>query len=330
MTFQWPDGFLPVPKEPWAEAQLEELARKYDTVEEHGWYDNLNPSVDDILASQGKGALLLDYSGGTGILTRRLLARPEAEGMGVLIVDSSPKFLRLALERSKHDPRVGYRLIRFLKDERRLQRLEEVVDKALWDRGLDAISSTNAIHLYYGLDDTVAGWFNILKPGGIAYIQSGNIRNPDAEEGTWIIDETVEHIHRAAMDIVATNPEFEDYRTCLSDAEYMESHDKLRAKYFLPVRDVGHYRDAFERAGFNIRSCVARTFEARVTDWYAFLSVYHEGVLGWIGGAQKITGEAASEDHVIQRQRLMRMAMDKIFNGEATFNAAWTYFQCVK
>jgi SAM-dependent methyltransferase len=286
--------------------------------------------VDEILADQGHGALLLDYSGGTGILTRRLLARPEADGMGVLIVDSSPKFLRLALERSRQDPRVGYRLIRFLKDERRLQRLDEVVDKALWDRGLDAISSTNAIHLYYGLDDTVAGWFNILKPGGVAYIQSGNIRNSDADEDTWIIDETVEHIHRAAMDIVATNPEFEDYKNCLSDAEYMESHDKLRAKYFLPVRDVSHYRDAFERAGFNIRSCVARTFEARVTDWYAFLSVYHEGVLGWIGGAQKITGEAASEDHVVQRQRLMRMAMDKIFNGEATFNAAWTYFQCVK
>ena len=41
--------FLIHPEEAWAEAELEELARKYDTVEEHGWYDNLNPSVDDIL-----------------------------------------------------------------------------------------------------------------------------------------------------------------------------------------------------------------------------------------------------------------------------------------
>lgn len=330
MDFQWPNGFSPIPQEAWAEAELEELARKYDTVEEHGWYDNLNPSVDDILANQGKGTLLLDYSGGTGILTRRLLARPEAEGMGVLIVDSSPKFLRLALERSRHDQRVGYRLIRYLKEERRLQRLDEVVDKSIWDRGLDAISSTNAIHLYYGLDQTLGGWFDILKPGGVAYVQSGNIRNPEAEEGTWIIDETVEHIHRAAMDIVSTDPEFEDYRGHLEDADYMKAHDQLRSKYFLPVRDVAHYQHAFEEAGFSIRSCIARTFEARVTDWYAFLSVYHEGVLGWVGGAQKITGEVASEDHVVQRQRLMRMAMDKIFEGEATFKAAWTYFQCVK
>ena len=330
MGFQWPDGFDQIPSEEWAASQLEELAQKYDTVEEHGWYDNLNPSVDDILTHHGSNTLLLDYSGGTGILTRRLLAQPGTDEFGVLIVDSSPKFLRLALEKSREDPRVAYRLIRFLRSEKRLESLAEVVDQSVWARGVDAVVSTNAIHLYYALDGTLKGWFDILKSGGVAYVQSGNIRNPDAEQNTWIIDETVEHIHRAALDIVKEDSDFAEYRSVLTDADYMEAHDQLRAKYFLPVRHVRHYQDAFLRAGFEVRSCVARTFDALVTDWYDFLSVYHEGVLGWIGGAEKIVGQAASDHEVIQRKRLMRMAMDRIFDGKNRFRASWTYFQCTK
>lgn len=330
MTFQWPDDFSPVPQEAWAEAQLEELAQKYDTVEEHGWYDNLNPSVDDLLSHPGSDTLVLDYSGGTGILTRRLLARPNTERFGVLIVDSSPKFLRLALEKSKADPRVGYRLIHYLKSERRLQSLSEVVDQSIWARGVDAVVSTNAIHLYYGLNDTLKGWFEILRPGGVAYVQSGNIHNPDAEPDAWIIDETVEHIHEAAMNIVKTHQEFSEYRAVLEDSEYMSAHDRLRAKYFLPVRHVDHYQEAFERVGFQVRSREVRTFDALVTDWYDFLAVYHEGVLGWIGGAEKIVGRPATEDEIIQRKRLMRLAMDHIFEGRNRFRASWTYFQCEK
>jgi SAM-dependent methyltransferase len=330
MSFEWPSGFAPIPDEEWALAQLEELARKYDTVEEHGWYDNLNPSVEQILANHGAGDLLLDYSGGTGILTRRLLARKAAADMGVVIVDSSPKFLRLALEKSKDDPRVAYRLIRFIREEKRLQSLDEVVDRSIWERGVDALASTNAIHLYYQLPDTVKAWFNILKPGGVAYIQSGNIRNPEADEKTWIIDETVEHIHRAAIEIVGSDDEFQDYRQVLGDSDYMAAHDALRAKYFLPVRHVEHYRQSFVDAGFEIRSCEPHSIEARVTDWYEFLSVYHEGVLGWVGGAEKITGAAASDDDVEMRKRLIRISMDHIFEGKGAFNAVWTYFQCVR
>jgi SAM-dependent methyltransferase len=330
MSFQWPNGFTPVPHEAWVATQLEELAQKYDTVEEHGWYDNLNPSVDDLLAQSGSNILVLDYSGGTGILARRLLAKPNTERFGVLIVDSSPKFLRLALEKSKMDSRVGYRLIRFLKSERRLETLTEVVDQTIWERGVDAVVSTNAIHLYYGLDDTLRGWFDILRSGGIAYVQSGNIRNPDSAPDTWIIDETVEYIHRAAIEIVKEHPDFTEYRDVLTDVEYMQAHDKLRAKYFLPVRHVDYYQDAFERVGFKVRSRVVKTFDALVTDWYDFLAVYHEGVLGWVGGAEKISGQSATEAEVIQRKRLMRMAMDKIFDGKNSFRASWTYFQCEK
>ena len=45
----WNFDFARVPKESWTALPLEDLAMKYDTVEEHGWYDNLIPTVQTIL-----------------------------------------------------------------------------------------------------------------------------------------------------------------------------------------------------------------------------------------------------------------------------------------
>ena len=75
MNFSWPGDAPNIPDAPWVHSVLEQLAEKYDTVEEHGWYDNLNPTVDQILADAHEDYLLLDYSGGTGILADRILRR---------------------------------------------------------------------------------------------------------------------------------------------------------------------------------------------------------------------------------------------------------------
>ncbi len=328
MSYEWPQGFVRIPEEDWVELPLERLAMKYDTVEEHGWYDNLNPSVQQILQYHGEGDLLLDYSGGTGILTKRLYEAAGDQGPGVLIVDSSPKFLRLALEKFRDDPRVGYRLIRYLREERRLQRLDEVLAGGIQE--VDAIASTNAVHLYYELPATLQSWYDILRPGGRVFVQSGNIRNPEAPDDCWIIDETVGHIHRIAMDIVADSSAFNDFRPALTDTEFMAAHDKLRAKYFLPVRHVDHYREAFVAAGFSITSCTTERIEARVADWFYFLSVYHEGVLGWVGGAQKITGHIPPDTAVSARRELMKLALARMFDGRDSFDAVWTYFICTR
>ena len=105
----WNFDFVRVPKESWTELPLEDLAMKYDTVEEHGWYDNLIPTVQTILDTHSPEDLILDYSGGTGILVDRLVRDPRPSP-NVLIVDSSPKFLRLALEKNKDIPRLGFDL----------------------------------------------------------------------------------------------------------------------------------------------------------------------------------------------------------------------------
>ena len=65
----------------------------------------------------------------------------------------------------------------------------------------------------------------------------------------------------------------------MNDAEYMEQHDRLRHKYFLPVRPVSTYRESLVQAGFRIADVQCRSIEADVDEWHSFLAVYHEGVL---------------------------------------------------
>ena len=327
MPFPWPAGFSRVPDQPWATQPLEELALKYDSVERHGWYRNLEPTLDQLEAHLQDGMVLIDYSGGTGILADRLLHRAPGLQAGIVIVDASPKFLRLALEKLGGDERLAFRWIRFRKEDRRLETVDEVVPA---DFRADALVSTNAIHLYYDLPGTLQSWTRVLQPGAKAFVQSGNIRNPAAGPGEWIIDETVEAIHRAAVQIVRSDGAYAAYRADADDEERMAQYDALRAKYFLPVRPLAHYTDALQAAGFTVDRVDARPIEADVPEWYDFLAVYHEGVLGWVGGAEKIEKRPPAEAAVQDRLRLLRQAMDRLFDGATSFLACWTYLTCTR
>jgi len=326
--FPWPDGFSRIPDDSWTGTPVRELALNYDTVEQHGWYRNLDPTVRELSGHLAPGDLLLDYSGGTGILADRLLGALEGRRVGVLIVDSSAKFLRLALEKLGQDGRTAFRRIRYLKEEGRLERVDEVVGDALLERGVDALVSTNAVHLYYDLPETVRSWRRVLRDDGRVFVQSGNIRHPDIPEGEWIIDETVEAIHERAVERVREDDRFARYRDHLADEDHMAAHRKLRRKYFLPVRDLSYYTDVLESEGFEVTRVRRRTIPARVEEWYDFLEVYHEGVLGWVGGAEKITGSAPDPDVVEDRKALIRSAMTGVFEGAEEFRASWTYVTC--
>lgn len=328
MSYEWPRGFRRIPSDPWVEDPLGELALNYDSVENHGWYSNLDHTVDQVGEYARRGDVLVDYSGGTGILAKRLLDRLGSKDVGVVIVDSSPKFLRLALEKFREEPRMAFRHIRFLREEKRLERVDEVMGVELMDRGVDGVISTNAIHLYFDLNETLEAWRKVLRPSGRVFIQSGNIGNPDLPDDQWIIDETVEVIHEAAKQIVLEDESLQEYRSVLRDADYMESHDELRRKYFLPVRPLEHYLDCLRAAGFEVTAVQHRRIPARVDEWYDFLRVYHEGVLGWVGGAKKITGVSADEAAVEVRHSLMRRAMNVAFGDAFEFGASWTYITC--
>jgi ubiquinone/menaquinone biosynthesis C-methylase UbiE len=330
MPFQWPPGFNRIPDDDWTRAPVETLALKYDTVNRHGWYRNLDPTVEDLAGFLRDGHLLIDYSGGTGILVERLLRRVGGLGIGIVVVDSSPKFLRLALDKFRDDSRVAFRWIRYLKDLKRLEFADEALGEALVRRGADALASTNAIHLYYDLEETLRSWARVLRPAARAFVQSGNIRCPNPAPGEWIIDDTVEAIHRAALEVVARDERYARYRPVLSNSKRMAAYAAYREKVFVPVRPLHDYLAAIRRAGLRVESVQTRPIEARVKEWFDFLAVYHDAVLGWIGGVEKIDGRPASAEAVNDRLSVLRAAMQIVFEGADAFTCGWTYITCAR
>ena len=328
--FAWPEGFVAIPDEDWTGHAVHEAGTAYDNVEAHGWYSNLDPTVEELAETLREGDILIDYSGGTGILLDRLRLRIFDRKIGVLIADSSAKFLRVALEKYADDPLVALRLLRFIREEKRLQSLDEVLGDELLGRGVDALASTNAVHLYPNLEETTQMWARALRPGGKVFVNSGNIRNPRAKASEWILDETVWVINDLAEGLVRTDPRYAGYRDVLEDTERMQAHADYRNKVFLHPRPLDFYLDALKGAGFAVENVREKTIDASVGDWYEFLTAYHDAVLGWIGGTKKIDGEPASEQAVEDRLSLMRHAMDVLFGGRPEFRACWTYITCAK
>lgn len=325
----WPVGFARVPDEEWTRAPVASLAQKYDAVGRHGWYANLDASVEVLARALRPGEIVVDFSGGTGLLVERLLAAIGDRPVGIVIVDSSPKFLALALEKLCDEPRVAFRLIRYLAEEKRLQTLDEVLDRPLVGR-VDALVSANAVHLYYGLDATLASWARSLRPGALVHVQSGNVRNADAAPGAWIIDDTVTAVDVAARKLVMGETSFSRHRPALEDPARMAQHDAFRQKVFIPPRPLSYYEEALRGAGFAIERVWSRPIEARADDWSEFLAAYSDAVLGWVGGTEKIEGRAPSREDLEDRLRIMRLALDVVLTGVPSFDATWTYIDARK
>jgi len=326
-AFRWPSGFVRIPDEDWIRQDVDASGRQYDSVDDHGWYRNLDPTVEQLAATLKEGDVLIDYSGGTGILLDRLRLRIFDRQVGMLIVDSSPKFLRVALDRFRDDPRVAFRLLRFLKEERRLQALDEVLSPTLRERGVDALTSTNAIHLYTDLAPTLQSWARVLRSGGEVFINSGNVRNPRARPGEWILDETVYVVHEVATGLVRTEPRYAAYREVMDDPERMRRHLEFRDRVFVAPRPLEFYTDELTRAGFHVHDAGEATIVADVDDWFEFLRAYHEAVLGWVGGSARVEGRPATAEAEADRLALIRDAMDVIFGGRRTFRCCWTYIR---
>ena len=327
-TFAWPEGCMPVPAETWTTEPPDETGLAYDAVDRHSWYGNLDQTVADVAAVLRDGDILVDYSGGTGILVDRLKWRVPASAFGTLIVDSSAAYLRVAIDKFRGDPSVGVRLLRSLRDEGRLQRLDEVLEPALATRGVDAITCANSIHLYADLPDVIDSWRRILRPGGTLLINSGNIRNPRAAANEWIPDETVWSVADLAEGIVRSDPRYVDYRPLLEDKVRLKAHAARRDKVFLAPRPLDHYLEALRAGGFTVTSVREAAVSTGVDDWFEFLTPHHGAVLGWFGGTSEVDGVDSSSAAVADRLRLMREAIDLLFAQRPSFQACWTYITC--
>jgi len=324
--FDW-GGLERIPDEDWVSQPVDAFGLHYDTVENHGWYRNLDLTVEQLADDLREGQVLIDYSGGTGILLERLRGRIGDRRVGMVIVDSSPKFLRVALDRFRSDERVAFRRIRYLKEEKRLQYVDEVLPPGFT---AEALVSTNAIHLYDDLEDTLRAWTRVLGPGATARINSGNIRNPRAAEDEWIIDDTVYLVHEAAAEIVRTDDRYAGYRAMLENEDRVRAYLDYRDRVFLAPRPLEHYLYALRAAGFEIAEVTERTIEADVEEWYEFLAAYADAVLGWVGGSAKVDGEGASEEAAADRLQLLRESLGNIFGGRPTFRCCWTYISATR
>ena len=320
-VFDWGE-FGRIPDEDWVAQPVDAFGLHYDTVENHGWYRNLDLTVEQLAGDLRDGQILIDYSGGTGILLDRLRLRIFDRQVGMLIVDSSPKFLRVALGRFGSDERVAFRRLPYLREEQRLQYVDEVVPAGFV---ADALVSTNAIHLYDDLENTLRAWVRVLRPGAKVRINSGNLRNPRAGQNEWIIDETVYVVHEVATGIVRTDPRYAAYRSVLEDEQRLRAYLGYRDRVFLAPRPLEHYLDALRASGFELDEVTERTIEADVDEWYEFLAAYADAVLGWVGGSAKVDGTETSAEAAADRLRLLHDSLAVIFGGRPTFRCCWTY-----
>ena len=135
---------------------------------------------------------------------------------------------------------------------------------------------------------------------------------------------------RGRHGLVRNDPRYAAYRPLLDDEARMQAHVAYRDQVFLPVRPLEHYLRCLEEAGFTVEEVTARSIEARVEDWFEFLSAYHEAVLGWLGASVKVDGKAPSSEAVTDRLALIRHAMDTLFGGREAFRCCWTYINCVR
>jgi SAM-dependent methyltransferase len=312
-VFDWGD-FGRIPAEEWVAQPVDAFGLHYDTVENHGWYRNLDLTVEQLAGDLREGQILIDYSGGTGILLDRLRLRIFDRQVGMLIVDSSPKFLRVALDR-------------YLREARRLQYVDEVVPAGF---AADALVSTNAIHLYDDLDNTLRAWGRVLRPGAKLRINSGNVRNPRAGPNEWIIDETVYVVHEVATGIVRNDPSYSAFRPGLEDEDRLRAYLAYRDRVFLAPRPLEHYVDALRAADFELDEVTERTIEADVEEWYEFLAAYADAVLGWAGGSAKVDGAEPSPESAADRLRLLHDSLAVIFGGRPTFLCCWTYITAAR
>lgn len=309
-------------------SDVTEFALGYDKVKNHTWYDNLDYLVKLANEYFGEDDLIMDYSCGTGIFCERLL-KIKIDSPRILMLDSSPKYLKLSYEKFHRNYKFFFRLIKFIKEENRLQTIEESIGTKSSEL-LDGIVCSNAVHLYPNIEDTIKSWYNILVKGGKLLINSGNILNPNMDSSSVLIDQTVNDIAKISYDIVTNDPKYSKYVDLIQNFEYINKHDKLRDKYFLPIRPIDFYTEELTKNGFKMIEVKTENIEARVDEWFDFLKVYHEGIIGWIGGSKKITGIEPTEEEINDRIEIIKTALNIIFENNNDFKACWNYIICEK
>ena len=279
------------------------------------------------------GDMLMDYSGGTGILLDRLRLRIFERPVGALIVDASAKFLRVAHEKYARRParRAAPAALHHARRSA-CSRSTRCCGPEIYERRVDAIAAVNAIHLYPDLDEVADG----VGARAAARRQGVHqLRQPAqparGEAGEWILDETVWVINDLAEGLVRSDPRYAQYRPVLDDTERMRAHAahaRPRVPQAAPARVLHRRADARGPDGHRRRRGDDRRRRRRVVR-------AHDGLprrRARLGRRQRrsSTGAEPTPEAVEDRLAIMRHAIDTIFGGRETFNACWTYITAEK
>lgn len=322
MNPSFPTGFERVEAASWTRAPVEDRGLRYDAMGAHRWYANLDITVDILRPRLEAGDVVVDYSAGTGLLADRLLARLPA--LRMILVDASAAFLRVALEKLGKDARVAFRL---LQQNGQILPLDAVLDPSPFGAGVDAIVSTNAVHLYPDLDETFAGWRRTLRPGGLVVVQSAEIDRADRTGDDWLITDMMDGMRARAREVARRDASFARYRAVLDDPSKMQAYDRLYRRIFLRPKKVDAYVRALERCGFSGVTVTTDRVEVGVAEWLHAALVYPD-TLAWVGGSVKVDGVEPSAEALADRRRLMAAALRELFGERETFQATWTHLVC--
>ena len=305
----------------------------YDTVENHGWYRNLDLTVEQLAGRPAAGPR-----------PDRLLGRHRDPARPPAAADLRPpgrdgdrrQLAEVPARRARPLPR--RRAGRLPPAPLPQGRAAAPVRRRGARRGVRArgrrtcSSSTNAIHLYDDLEDTLRSWARVLEPGGLVRINSGNLRNPRAGENEWIIDETVYVVHEVAAGLVRTDPRYEPYRAVLEDAERLQPYLDWRDRVFLAPRPLDFYLDALRATGFTIER------RQRADDRGARAGVVR--VPGRLRATRCSAGSAARPRSTARApsrggggrpaRRCCAPRSTSIFGGRPTFRCCWTYISAAR
>lgn len=323
----WDSAVDRIPDEEWCKLPIDESALKYDKHGTNVFGTTWEPTIAQVMSVLDDDNVIIDYSCGTGQFTERLL-RNCHNPVRALNVDVSPRYMRIAAERFKHDARVALRLLGRDTDGRSFQEIDEVASGLIPEGGADVLTSTNAIHLYPKLSETLGSWRRVLRRGGLALISTGDMSNPRRTISDWRLHDTVATVNKMAYEVVKTEPLFGEYRDKIEDDDLMRAYGNLTDHVYPAVKPIDLYLDALSEAGLKPLHFFEEPVNIGVNDLVDALSPYHEFVLGWVGGSRKIEGTPPTGKAVRDRLFLLRYCAEKLYAGKDHLQCAWTYITC--
>lgn len=325
----WPKGFERIPDEDWLKKPVDDSAIRYDKHGSNAFRKSWDPTIAQVLSVLDDKHVILDYSCGTGIFTERLFEYVQ-HPTRVLNVDVSPRYLRLVAKKFEVDERVALRLLQRTGTNGQFQALDQVMGEDLLDRGIDILTSTNAVHLYPNLSETFESWSRVLRRGALVLVSTGDMGNPEKREDGWRLHDTVEVINALAQEAVSTEPEFQRYRHLIDDDSLMSAYKEMRSRVYPAIKSISLYLEKLSDAGLKPVHSFEEQVELSLEDFVDGLLPYHEVVLGWVGGTQKIEGVTPAAESLRDRLLLIRYCAAKLYVQRKRLHGPWTYITCRK